>query len=119
MNATATVRAANRTSSSASVSGLDALSRIVTARIGPNSPTAPAAVRKPPNRVPSRPRSRSIGSSVPIAVVVMASPISRLEITKPSNASNAPIASPPPSDTTQAATPRFSGGPLSRPTSIS
>ncbi|NTU86105.1 MAG: VWA domain-containing protein, partial [Chloroflexales bacterium] len=45
----------------------------VTARIGPNSPTAPAATRNVPKRVSSMPRSRSIGMRVPIAVVDLSS----------------------------------------------
>ncbi len=46
------------------------------ARIGPNSPAAPAPMNLRPNSVVSTPRSRSTGSSVPNAVLVrqMATP---------------------------------------------
>ena len=47
----------------------------VTSRIGPNSPTAPAASRNVPNRVLSSPLSDRIGMSVPIAVVAIAEPV--------------------------------------------
>ena len=87
--------------------------------IGPNSPTAPAAVRYDPNLEPSSPRSRRIGSSVPMAVVVSASPIIRLEMTNPSIASTAPTPRPRTSEMPQAVTPRLSGGPFSRAKSIS
>ena len=50
-------------------------STIVIRRIGPNSPTAPAARRYVPNRVRSSPASRRIGNSVPIAVVASAEPV--------------------------------------------
>ncbi len=106
-------------SSSASTAGLDDDNRMVTARIGPNSPMAPAAVRNEPKRVSSMPRSRSIGSSVPIAVVVSARPTSRLEMTKPSSARTAPTPRPSASEIAQPAAPRFSGAPLSLPKSIS
>ena len=43
-------------------------------RIGKSSPTAPAAYTYRPNRPPSMSLSRRMGSSVPSAVVVSASP---------------------------------------------
>ena len=42
--------------------------------MGNSSPTAPAAYTYSPNRPPSMSLSRRIGSSVPSAVVVRASP---------------------------------------------
>ena len=53
------------------------------ARIGPNSPTAPAASVRTPKWVGRMPRSRRIGSRVPIAVVVSTSPMRRPESAKP------------------------------------
>ena len=47
----------------------------VSSRIGPNSPTAPAASRYVPSRVRSSPLSDSTGISVPIAVVASAEPV--------------------------------------------
>ena len=43
-------------------------------RMGNSSPTAPAAKMYSPNRPPSMSLSRKMGSSVPSAVVVSASP---------------------------------------------
>ncbi len=50
--------------------------RTATARIGPNSPTAPAARTNVPNRESRSPVSRRIGSTVPSAVVVKIRPTS-------------------------------------------
>jgi hypothetical protein len=47
----------------------------VSSRIGPNSPTAPAASRYVPKRVRSSPVSDRIGMSMPIAVVARADPV--------------------------------------------
>ncbi|GEM_PF-6493473 len=68
---------------SVSVVGLAAPRKIVTASTGPNSPTAPAEASMSPKRVPSIWRSCSMGMSVPMAVVVRASPISSSDRTKP------------------------------------
>ena len=51
---------------------LSCVSTTEMARIGPSSPTAPAATTKLPNGVSSSPASRRMGNSVPIAVVVRA-----------------------------------------------
>ncbi len=59
----------------ASCSGCLAESTRVISRIGPNSPTPPAASRKVPNLVFSSPLSRRIGIRVPIAVVAIAEPV--------------------------------------------
>jgi hypothetical protein len=47
-----------------------ALRKIAMATIGKNSPTAPAAMMKPPNRPSSIWLSRKMGNKVPSAVVV-------------------------------------------------
>ena len=47
----------------------------VNSRIGPNSPTAPAASRYVPIRVRNSPWSDRMGISVPIAVVASADPV--------------------------------------------
>ena len=60
-------------------------------RMGPNSPMAPAASRKVPKRVRSRPLSLRIGISVPIAVVASAEPVNSSDSTMPVSASRPPI----------------------------
>ena len=111
--ATPTARPAKMINRTASTPALWALSSSVTARIGPNSPTAPAAVRKCPKRVSSMPRSRSIGSSVPMAVVVSASPTSRPESTTPSRARTTATTRPTTNEISQPPTPRLMGAPRS------
>ena len=59
------------------------LSSSVTISTGPNSPIAPAPSTNPPSRVDSAPASRMIGISVPSAVVAIAEPVSRPEMTTP------------------------------------
>ncbi len=75
------------------------------ARIGPNSPTAPAAMVKTPKWVGRMPRSRRIGSRVPIAVVVSTSPMRRPDSANPIATRNPPTASPSTSETTQPSMP--------------
>ena len=57
------------------------------ARMGPNSPIAPAPWKYRPNGVPSTPRSRRIGSSVPRAVLVRAMATATPSCTKPRDSS--------------------------------
>jgi hypothetical protein len=64
----------------------------VSSRIGPNSPTAPAASRYVPKRVRISPLSDSTGISVPIAVVASAEPVYTSETTIPAAANSPPIA---------------------------
>ena len=68
-------RTTNAMRITASWSGCDVDRIRVMSRIGPNSPTAPAASRKVPKRVGSSPESRMIGIRVPIAVVASAEPV--------------------------------------------
>ena len=119
MSATATASTTNRMSRVAWVPGLSAPSSTVTATIGPNSPAAPAATRYLPNPVSSSPRSRSIGCSVPMAVVVRASPMSRLESTNPEMRRTEPTARPSARLIPHPTVPRTSGGPESSAKSIS
>ena len=82
--AASTATTTNATSSSASVAVSDvAPSSSVTIRTGPNSPTAPTASTWLPLGVSSWWVSRSSGISVPSAVVAIAEPVSRPEITMP------------------------------------
>ena len=64
----------------------------VMSRIGPNSPTAPAASRKVPKRVFISPASLRIGISVPIAVVAIAEPMKTSDRTMSASESAPPIA---------------------------
>ncbi len=66
------------------------------ARIGPNSPTAPAESMNVPNRVSRSPVSRRIGSTVPRAVVVKTSPMRMPVETSSSGRASFTIAMPAP-----------------------
>ena len=74
-SATATASAMNATRITALCSVLCVDRMRVSSRIGPNSPTAPAASRNVPKRVRRSPVSERIGISVPIAVVASAEPV--------------------------------------------
>ena len=67
-----------------------ALRKIATATIGRNSPTAPAAMMKAPNRPSNMLLSRRMGNSVPSAVVVNPMAIGTNAWTKPT-AARAPV----------------------------
>ena len=86
---------------------------------GPNSPTAPAALSRSPNGVPSSCRSRIIGRRVPMAVVVSARPTSRLLTTNPLSMSTAPTPRPRATVMDHPVSARLSGRPLSAEKSIS
>ncbi len=88
--AATTASAMNSTRIAALWSGLVVERTSVTRRIGPNSPVAPAARSSVPNGVCSSPASRSIGISVPIAVVANAEPVKTSESTTPASASSPP-----------------------------
>jgi hypothetical protein len=72
--ATVTARATKAIRISALCSALCVERTSVSSRIGPNSPTAPAARRYVPNLVRSSPVSERTGIRVPIAVVASADP---------------------------------------------
>jgi hypothetical protein len=74
------------------ISGLRRFRTIPTTRMGANSPTLPIAISRVPKRPSDRPASRTIGSSVPSAVVVRARPITISSMTVPISTSVAAIA---------------------------
>ena len=124
--ATPSARAATtaKATSTASVcSGLSPDNSSATARIGPNSPTAPAERMNVPSRVSRSPESRRMGSTVPSAVVVKISPISTPAETPSSGratvTSTIPAPRPITSDPHQPATADRNGGPAKRASSIS
>ena len=92
-------------------------SEIIT--IGPNSPATPAPITSVPNGVASSPRSRSTGSSVPMAVVLRATPTNLAETMNPAACSPAAMPIAMPSDSSQPATPSVSGRPRTRTKSSS
>lgn len=117
--AATTASTTNRASSAAVRPGLSLVSSSAIATIGPNSPTEPIARTKAPNRVAATSASRSIGRSVPSAVVVSASPVMRLESTKPSDISTNATPNPSTSDIAHPVAARFSGAPFTRFRSMS
>ena len=89
------------------------------ARIGPSSPTAPAARTKLPNGVSSSPASRRMGKSVPIAVVVSAIVIMTGARTNPIASRNATVPAARASESSHPAPASASGRPRMRSKSIS
>jgi len=117
--ATPTARPTNaiRISALCTVLWLDRIS--VSSRIGPNSPTAPAASRYVPKRVRISPLSDRMGSSVPIAVVASADPVYSSDSTMPKAASTPPSVYASASDSPQPTSASRNGRPLIRCRSIS
>ena len=81
--AAATATTTNTSSSTDVAPGLRWSRSTAIVRIGANSPTLPIAIIRAPKRPANMPPSRSIGSSVPRAVVVRASPITMASSTVP------------------------------------
>jgi hypothetical protein len=91
--AAATATTTNTNSRTDVVSGLRRSRSTATARMGANSPTLPIDITRAPKRPSNRPASRSIGNSVPRAVVVRARPITMASSTVPITVSAVAISS--------------------------